>query len=449
MTAQSNDSVTLTGIRTSTTCGKITPRSWTCRVISGIDAGHTITVGTHASVVGADATCDLVLRDPTVSRRHAEFRVSAEGMSVRDLGSRNGTFHQSSRIVEVVVPTDATIRVGKTKLQFSAVPPLLVEPSQRIRFGGLVGESLLIREVFAVLELASPTPATVLIEGESGTGKELAARAIHDHSLLAEKPFVVIDCSATQEQLIDSQLFGHVRGAFTGAVSSRKGAFVEANGGTLFLDEISELPLPSQAKLLRAIEARTVQPLGSDRPVTVDARVVAATNRELSQMVEEGKFRFDLYQRLAVIHIRIPPLRERPEDLPVLIRHFFEGRGLESGEIGGENLRRMQQYDWPGNVRELRNLLERAWVFAGPGGATFAKLHPWIKLAGQSAVCAAIDVSQPFKKAKEQLLEQFERQYLTAVLEAHHSNVSQAAQHAGINRNYLHKLLEKYGLTKP
>jgi DNA-binding NtrC family response regulator len=288
----------------------------------------------------------------------------------------------------------------------------------------------------------------VIIEGESGTGKELAARAIHDHSPRAKKPFVVVDCSATQEQLIDSHLYGHVRGAFTGAVSTRRGAFAEASGGTVFLDEIGELPLATQSKLLRAIEAQTVQPLGSDKSVKVDARVVAATNRNLNQMVEQGTFRFDLYQRLAVVHIQIPPLRERLEDLPALIKHFYEGRGAVPGPIAGENLKKMEAHDWPGNVRELRNVLERAWVLGGTGtmGTQFSLLQPWMQLSGRSQPAGSVDTTLPFKEAKERWNEEFERRYLAAVIRESGGNISRAARQAGINRNHLRKLLEKYGL---
>ncbi len=435
-----------TGISTSNTSGKMPPRSWTCRVVSGDDSGRTVSLGSRPLVVGADANCDLVLRDPTVSRRHTEIRVSAEGILVRDLGSTNGTFYQSSRITEIVVPSESTIRVGKTNLSISAISAPSVAPSKRERFGGLVGQSVAMREVFAVLELAGPTDATVLIEGESGTGKELVSRALHDHSPRAEKAFVVVDCSATHEQLIDSHLYGHVRGAFTGAVGARKGAFVEADGGTLFLDEIGELSLTSQAKLLRAIEAHTVQPLGSDRLVHVDTRVVAATHRDLPRLVEEDLFRFDLLQRIAVVHIRITPLRERLEDLPVLIRHFYEGRGVDAGEISGRHLRPWQNHDWPGNVRELRNALERAWVLSGSGCTAFKDLSLMIYKPVSTRHGEVVDTTLPFKEAKERWLEQFERRYIAVIYAANDQNISRAAKHAGINRNHFSKLLKKYGL---
>jgi len=351
-----------TGVITSG-CSMTAPRSWTCKITSGKDTGREFSVGARPVVVGADSSCDFVLTDPTISRKHAELRASPQGIQVVDLGSTNGTFYQSSRITQVILAGDTSIRMGETQLKIFALVPPTLPPSGRTRFGGLVGQSISMREVFAVLELASPTDATILIEGESGTGKELAARAIHDHSNRAEEPFVVVDCSATNEQLINSHLFGHLRGAFTSAVSDRKGAFYEAHNGTLFLDEIGELPLSSQGNLLRAIEAQTIQPLGSDQTISVNTRVIAATNRDLTQMVEDKTFRFDLFHRLAVVHIKIPSLRERLEDLAVLIQYFYEGSGIEPGSIQGENLKKLQEHDWPGNVRELRNVVERLLLF--------------------------------------------------------------------------------------
>jgi DNA-binding NtrC family response regulator len=436
-----------TGVATSLTPGRTFARGWHCRISSGEDVGRTVAVGLGPLVIGADADCDLVLDDPAVSRRHAEIQITARGVKVRDLGSTNGTFQGTSRITEIVVSASTTIRVGDTSLLLAPVALPSVTPSKRNRFGGLIGESLPMREVFAIMELASPTDATVLLEGESGTGKELAAQAIHDHSARSSRPFVVVDCSATHEHLVESQIFGHVRGAFTGAAGDRRGAFVEADGGSIFLDEVSELPLTSQAKLLRALEARTVQPLGSDRPVGVDTRVIAATNRDLLGMVEDGKFRFDLFHRIAVVFIRLPPLRERLEDLPVLIRHFYEGRGLAPGDVSGANLEHLREHDWAGNVRELRNVLERGWVLAGSESAGFAGLRLDLRAGGQ-AVCEVVDTGLPFKQAKERWNEAFERRYLAAVYRACDKNISRAARHAGINRHHFRKLLLKHDLME-
>jgi DNA-binding NtrC family response regulator len=437
-----------TGLVTSSARDRTAARSWRCRVlVDGDTAGPEVGLGARPITVGAHRENDLILADPQVSRRHAELAATPEGVLIRDLDSTNGTFWQGSRIGEAVVPGGSTVRFGNTHVRIDAGDTPTLPPSRRTRFGGLVGSSLPMRELFAVLELASPTEATVLIEGESGTGKELAARAIHDHSPRADVPLVVLDCSAVSEQLVDSHLFGHVRGAFTGATSDRKGAFVEASGGTLFLDEIGELPLEGQTKLLRALEAQTVQPVGSDRPVRVDTRVIAATHRGLAEMVEQKRFRFDLFYRLAVVHVHIPPLRERPEDVAALVSNFYEGRGLESGPIAGDNLARLHAHAWPGNVRELRNVLERAWALSGATGARFADLRLWVQTFGnQPSAGEPIDTSVPFKDAKERWLEVFERRYLAQVFETYARNLTHAAEHAGINRRHFRQLLRKHGI---
>jgi DNA-binding NtrC family response regulator len=260
---------------------------------------------------------------------------------------------------------------------------------------------------------------------------------------------VVVDCGAVKKELIESHLFGHKKGAFTGAVSDRKGAFVEAGRGTVFLDEIGELPLELQARLLRTLESRTVQPLGSDTTVDIDARVIAATHRDLHAMVEEKTFRFDLYHRLAVVHLLIPSLRDHPEDVPALVRHFYTGRGVEAGSIAGDNLKKLTHHGWPGNVRELRNVLERAWVLAGPDGARFEDLHLWLQPVGRIPPTEPIDTTRPFKQEKERFVERFERRYLSEVFAAHDYNITRAAETAGINRRHFRELLKKYGITKP
>jgi len=330
-----------TGICTSAHSGLGGPRQWNCLVASGSSEGKEIVLSARPTVIGADQNCDLILSDPTVSRRHAEISSGSDGIIIRDLGSTNGTYYKASRITEVVLTDNSVVTVGKTQLRIFSKPMPTVTPSSRSRFGGLIGQSIAMREVFAVLELASPTDTTVVIEGQSGTGKELVALAIHDHSKRASGPLVTVDCSAIQENLIDSHLFGHLQGAFTGAVDERKGAFAVAHGGTLFLDEIGELPLASQGKLLRVLEAGTVQPIGSDRQFAVDVRVVAATNRNLTEMVDKKTFRFDLFHRLAVVFLRIPPLRAHTEDIPALVKLFFEARGVDPGAIDGENLRKL------------------------------------------------------------------------------------------------------------
>ncbi|MBK9036778.1 MAG: sigma 54-dependent Fis family transcriptional regulator [Myxococcales bacterium] len=432
-----------TGVATSTTRGRTAPRTWLARLATG----GQVALGARPVVLGAHATCDLVIDQPKVSRRHAELTAVGGGVRVKDLGSTNGTWWQGSRITELVVPGGATIEIGGAALRIVAADALVLPPSARERFGALVGHSVAMRELFAVLELAAPSDATVLVEGESGTGKELVARALHEHSAHAKGPFVVVDCSAIAEHLIDSHLFGHVRGAFTGAERDRKGAFVEASGGTLFLDELGELPLTVQAKLLRALEAQTVQPVGADRPVTVDTRVVAATHRDLARMVEAKEFRFDLFYRLAVVHVALPPLRERPDDLPLLVAAFYAARGAEAGPVDGDNLERLRRHAWPGNVRELRNVLERAWALSG-GLVPFRDLRLWVEITTAPPAADAIDTALPFKEAKERWNDVFERRYLAAVHAAAGGNITHAAEHAGINRRHFRELLYKHGLLE-
>ncbi len=444
------------GLATSTTRGRTAPRSYNLQVLG--QGGATVALGARAVVVGAHASCDLVLIDPQVSRRHAELAVVPDGIRIKDLGSTNGTWWQGTKVGEVVVPSGATVQFGATPVRISAAEAMSLPPSEHDHFGAMAGKSIAMRELFAVLEMAAPAEATVLIEGESGTGKELAARAIHEASGRAGAPFVVVDCSAITESLFDSHLFGHVRGAFTGADRDRKGAFVEASGGTLFLDELGELPIAAQAKLLRVLEAQTVQPVGADRPVAVDTRVVAATHRDLARMVAAKQFRFDLFYRLAVVHVALPPLRERLEDLPHLIATFYRGRGAEPGPIDGDNLERMRRHAWPGNVRELRNVLDRAWALSGPAAAQttqtaqaakFRELRLWIDPnASQPQLSEVVDTALPFKEAKERWNDHFERRYVAMVFTSNANNVTRAAEHAGLSRRHFRELLYKHGIVE-
>ena len=437
-----------TGLVTSTTKGRTAPRTYHLTVLG--DGGPTVALGARPIVVGAHASCELVLVDPQVSRRHAELAVAPDGgVRVKDLGSTNGTWWQGTRVTEIVVPSGATVKFGGTPVRIGGADAPSLPPSESDHFGAMAGTSLAMRELFAVLEMAAPTDATILIEGESGTGKELAARALHDASLRRAGPFVVVDCSAISEQLVDSHLFGHVKGAFTGAERDRKGAFVEASGGTLFLDELGELPLSAQAKLLRVLEAQTVQPVGADRPTAVDTRVVAATHRQLLRMVEAKAFRFDLFYRLAVVHVALPPLRDRLEDLPHLITMFYARRGATPGPVDGENLDKLRRHAWPGNVRELRNVLERAWALSAPG-ATFGKLRLWLDpgAAQQAASGEVVDTSLPFKEAKERWNDQFERRYVSMIWERAGANVTRAAELAGLSRRHFRELLYKHALVE-
>lgn len=420
------------------------------RVLHGPDAGFEVDVPPVGLVVGADPAADIVLGDAAVSRRHCSIKPSGEGFEVSDLGSRNGTLLDGVSLQKAVVPVGAMLRVGGTLMQLvPAEESVFIPPSTDTRFGALVGGSLAMRQVYSVLGRASVSNAPILLLGESGTGKELAARAVHDHSPRKDGSFVVFDCGASSETLIESDLFGHMKGAFTGAHADRPGAFELAHGGTLFLDEIGDLPVALQPKLLRMLETGEVLPLGGRRPNRYDVRVVAATNRDLADEVTRGTFRGDLYYRLAVVEVHLPPLRRRLEDVGELVRVFLEREGRGSDDIRSDNLERLHMYHFPGNVRELRNIITRAVALSAPntrfaemplllGGTTAKKDTEWVARA-----------DRPFSEAKAELIARFEKDYLKDLLVRAGDNVSQAARISGVDRKHLYRLLEQAGLRKP
>ncbi|MCA9516029.1 MAG: sigma 54-interacting transcriptional regulator, partial [Myxococcales bacterium] len=318
--------------------------------------------------LGSAPDCDLVVDDPTVSRTHARLEFDGVGYLLRDLASKNGTWVDNVRVREAYLPQAARIRLGHAEVAFSvAGEQVEVQLARGDRLGRLIGQSAQMREIMALIPRVAKSDVSVLIEGESGTGKELVAEAVQQHSRRADKPLVIFDCSAVAPELIESELFGHVKGAFTGAVGNREGVFAAAHGGTLFLDEIGELPLELQPKLLRALEKGEYKPVGDNTRRVADVRVVAATNRQLDKEVEAGTFREDLYYRLAVIKVRLPPLRQRPEDIPLLVETFLRAAGASEVQVGYDTMRRLQTHPWPGNVRELKNYVERAVVLAEHG----------------------------------------------------------------------------------
>ncbi|MDP6931992.1 MAG: sigma 54-interacting transcriptional regulator [Myxococcota bacterium] len=339
---------------------------------SGADSGQSWQIDRDFILIGSLPDGDVVLTDPTVSRQHAEIARTKGGVVLRDLGSTNGTYVGSVKVKEVFLGVDMRFKVGRTELIFAADDEVIdVEPSTADRFEDLVGASVNMRQVFSILERIAPTDLTVLITGETGTGKELASRAVHNRSNRKKGPFVVFDCGAAPENLVESELFGHNRGAFTGAVSARPGVFELASGGTIFLDEIGELPLELQPKLLRVLEQREVRRIGGSRTNSVDVRIVAATNRNLREEVEAGRFREDLYYRLNVVRVKVPPVRERREDIPllagVLLRRAAERLGRDVDGIEPDALATLTKHGWPGNVRQLENALERAVLLSTSG----------------------------------------------------------------------------------
>jgi len=397
--------------------------------------------------VGAHPSNEVVISDPLVSRFHLRLVRAQDAWRLTDTGSLNGVRVGGVRVRDADLPSsECTIEIGESLLRVKELPSVgTVEVLQTPNFGAIYGKALSMQKLFAILERVSKADVSVLVEGESGTGKELVASQIARRSSRADGPFVVVDCSAITRTLMESELFGHAKGSFTGAERDRVGAFEAANGGTVFLDEIGELPLDMQPKLLRVLEAREVRRLGETKTRKVDVRVIAATNRKLEEEVNRSNFREDLYFRLSVVTVRVPPLRERSEDIDLLIRVFLESfDALDSMHLfTPEVIETLSRHSWPGNVRELRNYVERAVVFdAAP--PPWRDEPPSASMPPPSA--AEIDVGVPFKIAKERVVDEFERRYLAALLEQTGGNLSSAARKAGIDRMYLHRLVQKLGL---
>ena len=391
------------------------------------------------ALIGRSPKADLVLDDPFVSRIHCEVAAEDDGYVLRDLGSKNGTRLEGIRIREAQLPSNPRISIGESEISFSVLggsEEVALYPEGR--FGQLIGDSPAMRAVFSRLARVAGRDATLLLEGESGTGKELAAEAVHEASARRAGPFVVVDCGSIPRALLEAELFGHERGAYTGANRARQGAFVHAEGGTIFLDEVGELDLELQPRLLGVLERREVKPIGASQPIPVNVRIIAATNRDLRREVNRGAFREDLYYRLAVACVRLPPLRERNADIASLVRHFLTLHGVRT-PLPDDMLERLTRRSWPGNVRELRNAVEQIVAF----GIEENSLDE--PVSSGRPVTAAV----PFKVAKARLLEGFEREYLVSILAQHRGNITAAASAAELDRVHFLRLLDRYGLRKP
>ncbi len=423
-------------------------------VLSGEGRGEEFVMEGERLAIGKSSSNDIVLTHQTVSRSHCEILREGQGYVLKDLGSTNGTLLDGAEVREAFLKPGAVLTVGEVELKVRTFSERIeVLPSERTRFGGVVGRSQGMREIFGLLERLAPSDATVLLGGETGTGKDAMARAIHQASKRKERPFIVVDCGAVVANLIESELFGHEKGAFTGASERRRGAFELADGGTLFLDEIGELPLDLQPKLLRALEARSFRRVGGNTELSVDIRVIAATKRNLSVEVDRGKFREDLYFRLAVVPVDLPPLRERKEDLPLLVEHLLEG--IQAGDPDAGELRMAEAavealagHDWPGNVRELRNVLARAAFLArtGDGEIRLGHVPVGAPVGGGSGIAPTFDPQMSYRDTKSAFEQEFERRYVEWLLERHDGNISAAARSADMDRKYLHKLAKKHGV---
>lgn len=423
-----------------------------CRliVVEGTGQGQEFVVDKDSFTVGAYDYNDVILKDATISGQHCEIVLMENGYLIRDLGSTNGTVVQGIRITEAYLNQGAEVKIGNTKFIFCPLKEATeFHLSQMSRSGKMIGQSMAMRKVFHSLEHYAGTDATVMIGGPTGSGKEVLSEEFHRLSTRGEKSFVVVDCTALSQGLIESELFGHTKGAFTGAHSDRIGAFEHADGGTIFLDEIADLSLDLQPKLLRVLEKKEIKRLGSNEMRKVDVRIISATNKKLEAEVNAGRFREDLYYRLSVVKVELPSLKQRKEDIPLLTRHFLNQ--LTDGKTDKKyDLSKVEamfnRYDWPGNVRELKNAVER--FYHSRDGEIDLIPQSFNPSEGGIMNFQGIDKDMPFKDAKSELITQFEKEYLESILEKNEWNISKAAREAQIERAYLQRLIKKYDLRR-
>jgi DNA-binding NtrC family response regulator len=419
-------------------------RTLRVEVLTGPDAGNVVETDDELVTIGAAPGNSLRLTDGTVSRFHLELARQEAGIRVTDLGSRNGTFCEKVRVERAVVPPGTELTFGRTTVRVDDGAGAAVDVLTESDLDGLRGETPQMRRLMTQVATAAKASVPVLVIGESGTGKELVARALHQHSDRADGPFVTLDCSAQVETLVGSELFGHERGAFTGADRQRKGAFEQAHGGTLFLDEIGELPPGLQPQLLGALERRRFKRLGGTAEIPVDVRVIAATNRDLRSEVNSGAFRLDLYYRLAVVVLRIPALRERPSDIPLLVDHFLQECGFAGHRedlVPDEQLAKLRAHAWPGNVRELRN-----WVEATVAMGESPELEHALGSTPPGPPSDGDYLNLSYKDARRQVLDAFEGRYAAHLLATSGGNVASAARRGRMDRTYLIKLLQRHNL---
>ena len=440
--------------------------------------------GTAGSAPGSQ----VVMSDRSVSRVHAELTPKEDGLWVRDVCSRNGTYVAGVKIIEARVPNGAVIRMGTTELTVTyGAPSARMDLWPDKSFGPLLGRTAVMRELFSQMGRMASATASILITGETGTGKEVVARALHEASPRAAAPFVVVDCAALPPNLLESELFGHARGAFTGAVAAHVGAFEAADGGTIFLDEVGELPLPLQPKLLRVLESRTLRRVGETQYRKVDVRVVSATHRDLRTMVNRGAFREDLFFRLAVLPLHVPPLRGRLGDLPLLLESFLGG---QAKELTPDVVGALIKLPWTGNVRELRNFAERVQAVGAERALSMAvAAEAAVDSSGSASVPASAQASPPtpalkeepktvpriaasgaaeeiplegsasvtvhgapgwfeagYKEFRDRWSDLGEREYLRRLMLRTNRETVRAAREASVDRTYLYRLLRRHNM---
>ena len=425
-------------------------RALKLEVTGGPDRGVTWTGSSDSVTIGTAKDNDLCLTDETVSRYHVELRTEGDRIHVKDHGSTNGTMVGPAQIIEGTVSQGAELKLGQSSVRVLDGDPVHLPLHRNNHLHGIYGRSVVIRRLMARVEQVAKADVSVLLLGETGTGKEVVARAIHEASKRAQQPFEIVDCGALMPTLIASELFGHEKGAFTGANAQYVGAFERANGGTIFLDEIGELPAELQVRLLGVLERRTFRRLGGTKRIAVDVRVVSATHRDIRAWVNSGEFRQDLYYRIAVAHLKLPPLRERAEDIPVLIEHFLKQMDIEEpidSLIPEQTIERFKRYHWPGNIRELRNLVEATLAFGGSDLDALG-LETQTHVSGAGAASGSMEraFELPYREARDLVVRDFQRVYLKRALESAGGNVSKAAERAQMNRPHLVQLLKRLGL---
>ncbi len=421
--------------------------SYTVVVVLGPDAGARCVLDATTpsrTLIGQSAVCQLRLTDKLVSRRHAALDATPRGVRLTDLRSTNGTHVGDTAVFDVLLKDGAHFRVGDTTIRIDANSDVAAKQPIAHRFGRVVGGSPAMRRIYPLCVRLAAADVPVVIEGETGTGKELLAEALHEQGPRASGPFVVFDCTAVPANLVESALFGHERGAFTGAVSTRKGVFEQAHGGTLLIDEVGDLDVSLQPKLLRAIERSEIQRVGGDKFIRVDVRVLAATRRDLDREVQAGRFRDDLFFRLAVARIELPPLRARQGDVALLGRYFWRELGGGSTSPPADLLQRFEDYDWPGNVRELHNAVANRLALGDLAGmskpAVASASIPSPPAAPSPSPAVTVPVELPFSVARQRVIDEFERAYVAHVLAKYDGNVVKAATASGIARRYFYIL---------
>lgn len=425
--------------------------AYTFSVIEGPDAGAALSIDASRPqrvLVGTSAACDLRLSDRQVSRRHAALEMVGRRIRLTDLDSMNGTFVDGVAVLAAFLRGGEIVRLGGTALRVDPVTPAPAPPLPAIqRFGRTIGASDAMRRLYPLCERLAASSVTVVIEGETGTGKEVLAESIHEEGPRGGGPFVVFDCTEVAPSLVESALFGHERGSFTGAVGTHRGVFEQAHGGTLLIDEIGDLDLPLQAKLLRVLQRGEVRRVGGDRPIPVDVRVLAATRRDLDREVQAGRFRDDLFFRLAVARIELPPLRERAGDVPLLARQFWEALGGPPSGIPFEVMRRWEDSPWPGNVRELHNAVARQIALGALADhdAVRAPLESQRPppAAGPDFLDRTLALDLPLAVTRQRVVDELERRYVERMLEKHGGSVTKAAQASGIASRYFRLLRAK------